>query len=97
LPRPNKEGELRCFCRKKPLLGKYGRDARGNLYVHIKVYKHDRVFGEVVVEGGAVRIRCRECSRWFKVVIRQPRRVDMHYEALPEDIDLDHPAVVRQP
>lgn len=89
MPRPPREGELRCFCRKKPLLGKFGRDRLGNLYVHIKVFKQDRIFGEIILEGGGrVRIRCRECLRWFTVAIRQPNKVDMHLEDLPDAIDL---------
>lgn len=87
MPREPREGELRCICRRKPLLGKYGRDRQGNLYVHVKVFKQDRVFGEIIVEGGgSVRIRCRDCDRWHKVTIRQPQSVNMSPEELPETL-----------
>ena len=65
--------ELRCFCSRKPLLATYGTDKRSRLYVHVKVYKQGRIFGEVVVTGGTVRIHCRECLRWHTVVIADNR------------------------
>lgn len=57
--------ELRCFCSKQPLLALYGYSLRRGLYVHIKVYKQKRIFGEIMVtgEGSRVDITCRECLR----------------------------------
>ncbi len=82
-----REGDLRCFCRKKPLLARYGRDRKGALYVHVKIYKQDRVFGEILLEGGGTaRIRCRDCLRWHTIRIRQPQAVDFSPEELPESI-----------
>ena len=74
--------ELRCFCSREPLLATYGLDAKGKLYVHVRVYKQRRVFGEVLVTDGRVQLHCRECLRWHTVVIRQPDRA-----ALVEDTE----------
>lgn len=68
-----KETELRCFCRRNPLLATYGIDSRGKLFVHVKIWKQRRIFGEVVVEGGTVKLHCRECLRWHTVTISSER------------------------
>lgn len=70
----NEKQELRCFCSRRPLLGTYGMSYRGELYVHVKIWKQRRLFGEVMVTGGRVQLRCRECLRLHTVVIRQPNR-----------------------
>ena len=49
----------------------YGVDARGRLYVHVKVYKQRKVFAEVICRDGLVEINCRECYRWHTVTIRK--------------------------
>ena len=64
--------ELRCFCSRNPLLATYGLDHRGRLYVHVKIYKQRRVYGEVLVTEGRVQLHCRECLRWHTVIIREP-------------------------
>lgn len=64
-------GDLRCFCRARPKLATFGVDDAGQLYIHIKVHKGSRIFGEVVCQGGNVRLRCRVCNRWHRVFIRQ--------------------------
>lgn len=66
---PRREKELRCFCRNEPLLATYGVDRRGKLFVHVKIYKQSRIFGEFVVEGGIVKLRCRNCQRWHRISI----------------------------
>jgi hypothetical protein len=64
-------------------------DGRGNLYVHVKVYKSDRIFGEVVATGN-VKIRCRECYRWYEVVIRQSNRAVLQETSdLPPEATMD--------
>lgn len=65
-----REKELRCFCSTEPLLATYGIDSRGKLFVHVKIWKQKRIFGELVIEGGVVKLRCRVCLRWHRVVIR---------------------------
>lgn len=67
---PRHDNEIRCFCARRPLLGVYGRDADGKLFIHIKVYKQSRLYAEIFVDGDATcRIRCRECLRLQKVKI----------------------------
>jgi hypothetical protein len=64
-----REHELRCFCSRKPLLATYGVDRRGKLFVHVKIWKQSRIFGELVIEGGLVKICCRDCLRWHRITI----------------------------
>jgi hypothetical protein len=61
--------ELRCFCSGAPLLATYGVDEQGRVYVHMKVYKQSRIYGEIIVyaESGSVKIHCRQCFRWHRV------------------------------
>lgn len=68
----SKTGEMRCFCSRRPLLAKYGRDAKGELFLHIKVFKQTRLYAEVVIGANAeVQVTCRECLRKHKVKIIQ--------------------------
>lgn len=62
--------EIRCHCYHKPLIGICGVDEFGRGFVHIRIYKRDRVFGEVVSTGGVTKIRCRECYRWTRIHLR---------------------------
>lgn len=80
--------ELRCFCRRRPLLALCGRDTKtGEPFVHVKVFKQDRIFAEVVATEGTVSIRCRECLRWFRVkIVRE--KLSIKEEALPESVEL---------
>lgn len=77
--------ELRCFCSRSPLLAMAGRDEDGQPFVHIKIWKQKRLYGEfLVVSGATVRIRCRECLRWMVVSVKSD--VEMKPSALPESI-----------
>lgn len=81
--------DLRCFCRRQPILAKYGLGGDGKPFVHLKVHKQGRVYGEVVFTEGIVRIRCRECLRWYTVRIREPSsRVSVREEPLPQQISV---------
>lgn len=64
------EHDLRCFCGRTPLLAIYGLDKDGNLFVHVRVYKGKRLYHESYTTGGVVKLRCRECLRWHRVLIR---------------------------
>jgi RNA binding exosome subunit len=75
--------ELRCFCSRHPLLATYGIDEHGKLYVHVKVFKQNRIFGEVLVTEGTVKLHCRECLRWHRVVMR-PHGQAILEETLPD-------------
>lgn len=80
--------DLRCFCSRKPLLGVYGIDVRGRLYVHCRVYKQNRIYGDWIAYGGEVRLCCRECLRWHLIVISDPgkQRIIMQESPTPLEI-----------
>jgi hypothetical protein len=83
-----REKELRCFCKRAPLLATYGLDSAGKLFVHVKIWKARRIFGELVIEGGTVKIRCRECLRWHRITIHYNKAVLREAkEDLPEFVD----------
>lgn len=81
--------ELRCFCSRSPLLAMYGLDDTGRTYVHIKVYKQRRIYGESIHYGGEVKIKCRECLRWNKIIFVDPRktRAMLRESATPPEVD----------
>lgn len=63
---------LRCFCSRVPLLATYGLTQDGNSYVHVKVYKQKRIYGNVRLSGsGTIEIQCRECLRWYRVTLSE--------------------------
>lgn len=68
---PKTKYPLRCFCSRKPLLAYYGVGKDNDLYVHVKVYKQSRMYGELLFSGGTVKIRCRECLRWHKIIFQK--------------------------
>lgn len=53
------------------MLATYGIDSKGKLFVHVKIYKQNRIYGELVFEGGVVKIRCRNCLRWHRVMFQE--------------------------
>lgn len=63
--------DLRCFCAKRPLLARAGRDDDGSTFAHIKIFKAGKVYGEVVLEHGCLKLRCRECGRWHSLTLRR--------------------------
>lgn len=77
------EKELRCFCRSEPLLATYGIDSKGQLFVHVKIYKQNRIYGELVFEGGVAKIRCRNCLRWHRVIFNS-RSAALSEDQAPE-------------
>lgn len=81
--------ELRCFCARSPLLATYGLDDKSKLYIHVKIYKQRRVYGEVLVTEGRVQLHCRECFRWHTVIIREAGKAALKPEQFP-------PAVVEE-
>lgn len=67
---PETRHDLRCFCSRKPKLAEWGRTADGKPYVHIRIFKQTKLFGEVVATSGSLDICCRECLRWTHVTIQ---------------------------
>lgn len=47
----------------------YGVEKTGKIYIHVKIYKQGRVYGETYHTDGTVMIRCRNCMRWHRVRI----------------------------
>lgn len=47
----------------------------GEPVVHIKSWKGQKLYTEVLIISGVVKLKCRECSRWNTVRIKkgQPR------------------------
>lgn len=89
---PRTKHALRCAaCKEKPLLAIYGVDSKGHLYVHQKVFKAGRVFGESLFYGGVVRLKCRDCHHWNKVVFRDPTHAALEPTAQPE-VFVDNPS-----
>ena len=88
------KNELRCFCSRAPLLAVYGLDKRGQLYVHVKIFKQNRIYGEMLVRGGEVNLHCRECLRWHTVKIVQPGTAVLLEDTEPQPIESEAP---RQP
>ena len=88
---------LNCFCGRKPLLAVYGIDEQGDLYVHVMVYKRDRLYGEVYVTRGNIKLRCRECLRWHEVVIKESGTAVLEESTVPEPIANPPTSTVDQP
>lgn len=85
--------ELRCPCTHRPLLATYGVGEDGSLYVHVKVFKSGRIYGEIYVEDGTVRLHCRDCLRWHRVIIRQPNKAGLREEQAPANVVRDQPVL----
>lgn len=63
---------IECFCARRPLLARAGRDSRTGLgFVWIKTVKGEQVMAEIIATSGTIRIRCRHCLRFHAVTLRQ--------------------------
>lgn len=91
----DRQHEIRCICGRKPLLATFGRDAQGKLFIHMKVYKQSRVYGEIFVSADAeVKIRCRECLRLQKIKIISDRPLLQEEREMMDAMGTD-PSVAR--
>lgn len=72
----------------------YGRDKVGRPYVHIRVFKQHRVYGEFIVYGGEAKIKCRECLRWHTIVFRGAADSKAELRESPPPDEVDVPAAV---
>lgn len=86
-----KRYELRCFCSRSPLLAVYGVDDEGRLFIHVRAYKRDRIYAETITYGGEMKLRCRECRRWQKVVFVSPDRASLKEDFVSDDLITDEP------
>lgn len=78
---------LKCFCSVQPILAVYGMDRDGQPFVHLKIWKQRRVFGEAVFKGGIVKLFCRECTRWHVITIRPNRTLQMTETEKPVELE----------
>lgn len=76
------EHPLRCFCELAPVLGTYGIDEQGELYVHIIIRKSKRIHGELIARGD-VQLKCRDCARWHTIKIVQPNEMKLKETQTP--------------
>lgn len=78
--------DLRCFCTRKPLLAVYGRDDKGRIFLHVKIYKQGRIFGEVLIYGGETKIHCRECLRWHRITFDDGAHPNLVEDSEPDEV-----------
>lgn len=76
---------VRCSCYRRTVLAIAGVSDTGELFLHIKAWKGQKIYAEVVVTQGIARIHCRDCGRWTTVRIR-PSGYHHAVEELPESI-----------
>lgn len=76
---------IECFCHRKPLLARAGRDPRTRRpFVWVKVVKNGQATAEVVLTNGTFQVRCRECLRFHKITLTAtPKMYDI--QVLRED------------
>lgn len=72
----------------------YGVDRKKRLFVHCRVYKQSRIYGEMLVYGGEVKIRCRECLRWHNIVIISPNSSRAVLREIQQPVEVDGPGNV---
>jgi hypothetical protein len=77
--------EVRCTCRRSPLLAVCGRDEKENHFLQIKHMKGGHILMHIIVTSGDVRVQCRECFRWMRVKIIKTT-IETSQEKLPESI-----------
>ena len=64
--------DVRCFCQHKTLLGRVDRDPEtGAPCLYVKLAARGRTAREIVVLSGVVKVKCRDCTRWFTIRIRR--------------------------
>lgn len=90
---PRTGNPLRCGCSRQPLLAYYGVDEKGKPYLHVKAYKGRRIFVEIVTTSGDISIKCRECFRWYTVVIPTDGKQAHLKETDPPAVSDDEPIV----
>jgi hypothetical protein len=68
--------DLRCHCSRRPLLGRAVK-VDNKWFLHVKIFKSGKIYGEMWLENGRVRLRCRECLRWLTVTVKPvPAMID---------------------
>jgi len=67
----------------------WGNDKFGKPYVHVRIFKQGRIFGDVIMYSGPVKICCRECLRWHRInfVGEKNDRAELVETTRPEEVD----------
>lgn len=71
-PSAKTKHRLTCTCNLKPLLAMWGVDENGNAYLHVRVYKQDRVYAEVYTID-PIMLYCRACGMWWNINVRNAK------------------------
>jgi hypothetical protein len=61
--------QVRCWCKRQPLLAVGGRDTKNRPFLQVKTIKSGQISVHVIIHEGSLSIQCRECLRWHKVNI----------------------------
>lgn len=61
--------EFHCDCTHKPLLAMYGLESNNRPYVHVRVYKGNRLYAEIYTNHTVV-LTCRDCFRRHRIIMR---------------------------
>lgn len=70
------------------MLATYGVNMKGEPYIHVKVYKQSRIYGNIVITGGTTEMQCRECLRWYRVdIVSNSARLSKLGDISPDAID----------
>lgn len=52
----------------------------------MKVYKQNRIFGEMIVYGGEVKVHCRDCLRWHRIVFVKSGEAKLQEDTPPDEV-----------
>lgn len=88
-PNPQTKHPLRCTCNQEPLLAMYGRDKNGDAYIHVRIYKGNRVYGEIYTTH-PISLLCRLCGMWWNINIVN-QRYQMNKRKAPASVELPKP------
>jgi hypothetical protein len=79
--------EIRCFCRRNPLLAMGGRDTKNAPFVQVKAVRGGHDIVHAIIHSGSVSVQCRECGRWHKINIKTDiQRESPALDSLPREI-----------
>lgn len=67
--KPESKHPLRCTCRSSPLLAYYGRNERGQAYIHVASFKNKQPLSQIYTTD-PVSIWCRVCGRWWNIQVK---------------------------
>lgn len=83
---PRNRVDIRCFCRRQPLLAVGGADTKNQPFIQIKAVKAGEAIIHAIIHSGSVSIQCRECKRWHKINIRTEIKRERPEDSLPDEL-----------